>query len=171
MERDDPPATGHARPGRVASDLRHPAAPTHRRFAFAPVQLDILATVAAGGMIGAAARYGVSRAVAVPAGGFPWATFWVNISGSFALGVVLVLLLERFPPTRYLRPLLATGVLGAYTTMSTYQVEVVLLLKDGHVATGAGYAVASLAAGLAAAYGGILAGRLAPLRHRRKETP
>lgn len=121
---------------------------------------DVLAVIAVGGMLGASARYGIARWLPTPAGRFPWATFWTNMSGSFLLGLLLVLLLERFPPTRLVRPFLATGVLGAFTTMSTYEVETVLLVKNGHPLTAIVYGVASLLAGLALAYLGILAGRL-----------
>src|SRR5262249_3453570 len=99
---------------------------------------------------------------------FPWATFWTNMSGSFALGFLLILLLERFPPTRYLRPFLTTGVIGAYTTMSTYMVETAVLIKDGHATTGLLYGLGSLAAGLALAYAGIVIGRLTPDRHHHR---
>ena len=94
--------------------------------------------------------------------GFPWATFWTNISGSFALGVVLSLILERFPPTRYLRPFVATGFLGAYTTYSTFAVETDLLIKNGHALIGVAYAGASLVAGLSAVWAGVWAGRVMP---------
>ena len=86
------------------------------------------------------------------------------MSGSFLLGLLLVLVLERFPPTRLLRPFLATGVLGAFTTMSTYQVETALLIKDGHAMTALAYGPGSIVAGLILAYAGILAGRLTPAR-------
>ncbi|HEV7760689.1 MAG TPA: CrcB family protein [Acidimicrobiales bacterium] len=121
---------------------------------------DVLVAIAAGGMVGASARYGIARWLPVESGRFPWATFWTNLSGSFVLGVVLVLVLERFPPTRYVRPFAATGVIGAFTTMSTYEVETALLLKDGHPLTAVTYALGSLVAGLALAYAGIRAGRL-----------
>ena len=126
----------------------------------------VLAAVAAGGMVGASARYGLARAFPARSGGIPWATLGANLAGSFLLGLLLVLLLERFPPSRYLRPFLATGILGSFTTMSTYQLETALLIKDGHPLTGAVYGLGSLAAGLAAAYSGILAGRLTPPRRR-----
>jgi CrcB protein len=116
-------------------------------------------------MIGASARYGIAEALPTDPGGFPWATFWTNLSGSFLLGLFLVLVLERFPPTRYLRPFVATGILGAFTTMSTYEVETALLLKDGHTVTGLLYGIGSLLAGLAVAYAGIRAGRRIPPRH------
>jgi len=129
-------------------------------------RLDVLAVIALGGMLGASARYGVAQWLPTRPGRFPWATFWTNMSGSFLLGLLLVLLLERFPPTRLVRPFLATGILGAFTTMSTYEVETALLVKNGHLLTATIYGVGSLVAGLALAYAGILTGRHTPARHR-----
>ena len=126
----------------------------------------VIAAIAVGGALGAPARYGVAQVVHVGAHGFPWATFWTNVSGSFALGVVLALVLERFPPTRYVRPLVATGILGAYTTYSTFAVETDLLVKDGHAATGLAYAAASLVTGLVAIWAGLVCARVVPLPHR-----
>jgi CrcB protein len=121
-------------------------------------------------MLGASARYGIARWIPTPSGGFPWATFWTNMSGSFVLGLLLVLLLERFPPMRLVRPFLTTGLLGAYTTMSTYQVEIALLIKDGHAGTGLVYGLGSIVIGLALAYAGILAGRLVPQARSKGRT-
>ena len=121
---------------------------------------SVLAAVALGGALGAPARYGVAQIIHVAKNGFPWATFWTNISGSLVLGFMLVLILEHFPPTRYLRPFVATGFLGAYTTYSTFAVETDLLIKNGHAALGASYAAASLVAGLLAVWLGIWAGRV-----------
>jgi CrcB protein len=112
--------------------------------------------------LGGPARYEMAQLIAVAKNGFPWATFWTNISGSFVLGFILVLVIERFPPTRYLRPFFATGFLGAYTTFSTFAVETDLLIKAGHILTAALYSLGSLAAGLAAAWAGILLARLLP---------
>jgi CrcB protein len=123
-------------------------------------QPDVLAVIALGGMIGATARFELAEAIPIAPGRFPWATFWANLSGSFVLGFLLVLLRRRFPPTRYLRPFLATGIIGAYTTMSTYQVETALLIKNGHAATGLLYGAGSVVAGLVVAYAGIVVARL-----------
>ncbi len=121
-------------------------------------------------MAGATARYELTRWIVTPAGGFPWATFVANVSGSLVLGFLLVLLLERFPPTRYARAFVGTGFLGAYTTFSTFSVETDLLLQDGHVAIAAVYVAASLAAGIVVAWLGVLLGRSVPhQRSRRKE--
>ncbi len=129
-----------------------------------PSRIDprVLAAISLGAMPGAAARYWVSRAITVPGGTFPWATFWTNVSGSFMLGVLLVLFIERFPPSRYARAFAGTGFLGAYTTFSTFSVETDLLIKDGHVFVAASYVVASLAAGITVAWLGVTAGRLLP---------
>ncbi len=115
----------------------------------------MLAAIALGGALGGPARYGVAQLIHVAPGSFPWATFWTNISGSFALGAILGLVLKRFPPSRYLRALVATGFLGAYTTYSTFAVETDVLLKDGHVAVALAYAGASLVVGLLAVFAGV----------------
>ncbi|MEA2566321.1 MAG: fluoride exporter [Actinomycetota bacterium] len=119
----------------------------------------ILAAIALGGALGAPARYGVAQLVHVAKGSFPWATFWTNVTGSFALGLVLVLILERFPPTRYVRPFVATGFLGAYTTYSTFAVETDLLVRGGQAGTGVVYGLASLVAGFVAVWAGMLVAR------------
>lgn len=128
----------------------------------------MVAVIALGGMVGATARFELAEAVPHAPGQFPWPTFWTNLSGSFVLGFLLIILLERFPPTRYVRPFLATGILGAYTTMSTYMVEVAVLIKDGHTATGLVYGIGSLVIGLVLAYAGIVAARLTPQRHHHR---
>jgi CrcB protein len=155
-------------PDLAPSDPAEPTVVPTRRAARRPsgrAQPDVLAVIALGGMLGASARYGIARWLPTSPGGFPWATFWTNLSGSFLLGLLLVLLLERFPPTRLVRPFLATGIIGAFTTMSTYEVETALLVKDGHALTAIVYGLGSLAAGLTLAYAGIVAGRLTPPRH------
>ena len=126
----------------------------------------MLAAIALGGALGAPSRYGVAQVIHVAPNTFPWATFWTNVSGSLALGLVLALILERFPPTRYLRPFVATGFLGAYTTYSTFAVETDLLIKNGHAAVGLGYAAASLVAGFLAVWAGMWTARSIPLPRR-----
>ncbi|MGH8986006.1 MAG: fluoride efflux transporter CrcB [Acidimicrobiia bacterium] len=129
----------------------------------------IILTVAAGGAVGATARYELGSSFEVASGSFPWVTFAVNVSGSFLLGLLLTFVLERWPPTQYVRPFLAIGVLGTYTTFSTYSVEADLLFKDGHVAVGVVYVLASPAAGGVAVYLGILTARLrSPLRRSER---
>jgi CrcB protein len=120
----------------------------------------VAAVIAAGGMLGAAARHGVAVAVPLDGHGFPWATLWTNVTGSAVLGLLSAHLLSRRPSNWYLRPFLVSGVLGAYTTYSTFVVETDLLIRAGRLPTALVYAAASIAAGCAAAgVGLVLAGR------------
>ncbi len=95
----------------------------------------------------------------MPVGHFPWATLVANLSGSLAIGVLVALLLERYPPSLYARAFIGTGFLGAYTTLSTFAVETDLLVKVGHAGAAGAYVVVSLAGGLAAAALGLAIGR------------
>ena len=151
-------------PGEPATGRRRVRDPARRRTS--RVQLDVLAAIAAGGALGAPARFEVAQIIHVAKDTFPWATFWTNVSGSFVLGFLLILVIERFPPTRYLRPFFATGFLGAFTTFSTFAVETDLLIKDGHALLGVVYALGSLMIGFVAVWAGILLARLAPVRQR-----
>ena len=126
----------------------------------------VLGAVALGGALGTGARYELVQAFPVPDNGFPWTTFIINVAGAYVLGVLLTFVLERWPPTRYARPFLAIGVLGAFTTWSALAVETDLLVKDGHAATAVAYIVASIVAGLAGAYLGIVTGRAWPIMRR-----
>jgi CrcB protein len=128
------------------------------------VRPDVLAAIAVGGVLGATARFELAQALPTSSGTFPWATFWTNMSGSLALGFLLVMLLEHGPTHRLLRPFLATGILGAFTTMSTYLVETAVLIKDGHATVGVTYGVSSLAVGLFLAFAGMSGARFIPWR-------
>ena len=112
----------------------------------------IVGVIAVGGVIGALARHGLSTAWPSPE--FPWATFVVNASGCFALGVLMAWVLGRQGVHPLLRPFLGTGVLGGYTTFSTYAVEVDGLLRDGHGLVALAYLAGSVVVGLAAAWVG-----------------
>jgi CrcB protein len=147
------PPTG---PRHSGSRPRHPDPRGHRRS-----QQAILLTVALAGAGGALARYGVGELISVPRDGFPWSTFWVNISGSLLIGLLLVLLRDRFSHARLARPLLVTGFLGAYTTFSTYAVGTDVLFRAHEFRSGVVYALASMLAGIAAVFGGALLARTA----------
>lgn len=109
-----------------------------------------LAAIFAGGAIGALARVWLGRHFAGSADSWPWATFSINVSGSFLLAYLATRLQERLPQSTYRRPLLGTGFCGAYTTFSTMQVEILTLAEGDHYGLAIGYAAASIAAGLAA---------------------
>ena len=121
---------------------------------------DILLVIAAGGSLGAASRWGVGQALPHTDRDFPWATFLVNVSGCLALGLLMVVLLDVWPSARYLRPFLGVGLLGGYTTFSTYALEVRDLLAAGRQDVAGLYLTGSLAAGLVAVWAGIATGRL-----------
>jgi fluoride exporter len=109
-----------------------------------------LAAIAAGGAIGAAARVWIGRHLTTGDDSWPWATFIINITGSFALAYFATRLQERLPQSTYRRPLLGTGFCGAYTTFSTMQVEVLRIAEAHRYGLAAGYALVSMAAGMLA---------------------
>src|SRR6185437_9438809 len=108
-----------------------------------------LAAIFAGGAVGALARAGMVRWIPPQPGHWPWATFIVNVLGTFLLGYFVTRLQERLPLSAYRRPLLGTGFCGAFTTFSTMQVELLKILDAHRYGLAAGYAAASLALGYA----------------------
>ena len=115
--------------------------------------------IAAGGSLGAIARYGVSNFVYTAADAtFPWGTLAVNVSGSFLIGAVLELFDAALFPAEW-RSFLAIGFLGAYTTFSTYTLETVNLLRDGEVKLAAANILAGNIAGIVAVVLGIYCSR------------
>ncbi len=141
----------------AAPSTTHRATRTHTHRA----QPAVLAVILLGGFFGTLARYEVEKAWPTPAGHFPTATFVINTSGSFLLGFVLTVVLERLGPSRYrhLRPFAATGLLGGWTTYSTLVVEAVTLGKAGDVALAGGYLAATIVSGVTAVALGIALGR------------
>ncbi len=88
------------------------------------VPAPVLAAVSAGGVLGALARHGIAVAWPHPLGGFPWSTWSVNVSGCFLIGVLMVAVERRLTHRPLVRPFLGAGLLGGYTTFSTFVVEV-----------------------------------------------
>ncbi|MBV9821300.1 MAG: fluoride efflux transporter CrcB [Actinobacteria bacterium] len=104
----------------------------------------VLAAVALGGILGAEARYGAGRALTHPADGFPWSTLAINVTGCLLIGVLMAIL-QRLPrPHRLARPFFGTGILGGYTTYSTFAVEVQQLVRAHRAGTAAGYLAATV---------------------------
>jgi CrcB protein len=126
-----------------------------------PIHSRVLVAVAAGGALGTPARHAVAQLVPVETGGFPWATFWTNVTGSLALGFLFGVVVRRFPTDRYVLPFLAVGFLGAYTTFSTFVVEVDVLVRDGHAVVAVAYAALSMTVGPTVAAAGTMLARRA----------
>ncbi|MFD7505528.1 fluoride efflux transporter FluC [Streptomyces sp. NPDC059850] len=118
-------------------------------------QGPVVCVVAVGGAIGASARYGAALLWPTPTGAFPWTTLLVNAVGCALIGVLLALIGEVWAAHRLVRPFLGTGVLGGFTTFSTYAVDFRQLVVDGHAATGAAYLVVTLLAAMAAVWGAV----------------
>ena len=114
-----------------------------------------VALVFVGGGVGACLRYLFEKwwAPATPPG-FPWVTLMINLTGAFLLALVSVLVTTAWRDRTYISPLIGTGVLGGYTTWSTFIVENNQLLGEREYAVSIGYLTASLFGGLAAALAG-----------------
>lgn len=120
---------------------------------------NVWLAVASGGAVGALARHGAGRLALHWFGpGFPWGTFFVNVFGSFLMGALIVWLSLREPVSPALRAFLSVGLLGAFTTFSTFSLDAVTLIREKaaleagvYVAGSVGLAVAGLLAGMALA--------------------
>lgn len=126
---------------------------------------SLLAAIAAGGVIGALARYGLSVAWPRQPDEFPWATFTTNVSGCLLIGVLMVLITEARTAHRLVRPFLGVGVLGGYTTFSTYAVDIQQAIAAGSPRIALLYLAGTLAAALAAVHAGVTLTRLATGRN------
>jgi fluoride exporter len=130
---------------------------------------DILLVIAVGGAVGSIARWGLGEAFSGRRqGSFPWATFIENITGSFALGVLMVFVLDVWAPSRYVRPFVGVGVLGGFTTFSTYALDTRELVVADRAPLAAVYLFGTLAAGLVAVWLGIALARLFVTRSIRR---
>ena len=118
-----------------------------------------LGLVALGGAIGSMLRWGLGGAVQRWTGSaFPWGTFTVNAAGSLAIGLVAALALERALVSPATRLFAIAGVLGGFTTFSAFSYETLALLRDAQWLAAAGYALGSVAVGIAAAAAGYAIG-------------
>lgn len=110
--------------------------------------------------MGSSARWALGVLWPTPDGAVPWSTVAINVTGAFLLGVVLVVTVARLPGGHLLRPFLAAGILGSFTTMSAFQVETAVLWRDGQGAAAALNLAATIVLGLAAAAVGLRVGRI-----------
>jgi len=125
-------------------------------------QYVAITVVAVGGALGSVLRFLVSNWFVAKVGpGFPWATLTINVSGAFVIGFVLEVAATRAGFSPYLRIFLATGILGGYTTFSTYAFEAYTLGTNDLIISSVLYAVGSLVLGVAAVALGVFVARLA----------
>ena len=126
--------------------------------------------VGAGGAIGGGARWLVSQAIADTPGAFPWSTFVENVTGCLLIGALMAVLLDATEgplASPYTRGFLAVGVLGGYTTFSTFSVQIVGLLRVGHGPVAIAYVLASALVGVLGAWSGLV-GTQSVLSARRR---
>jgi CrcB protein len=120
----------------------------------------VVFAVAIGGALGASARYGLDRFIEHRVFTiFPWSTFAINITGCFLAGLVIAALVDRHHLPQWLRVGLVIGVLGGYTTFSTFAQEGLDLIEEEHLALAFTYSLGSVAIGVTAAFAGTLVGR------------
>lgn len=117
--------------------------------------------VALGGALGAMGRFSIAKYMSqYNSGLFPWATFSTNILGCFLMGILFVCITERFAVLEPYRPLLMVGFLGAFTTFSTFSLEIIALFNQEAWLTGFSYLILSCFCGVLGAWLGILVARL-----------
>ena len=117
-------------------------------------------SVALGGAFGCCARLGITQLVAISYHrSFPLATFMINILGCFLMGFLFFETLERISINPVLRTAILTGVLGGFTTFSTFSMETLLLAEDGEYVKAGFYILLSVATGLLAAFCGVYLAR------------
>ncbi|MFC9995502.1 fluoride efflux transporter CrcB [Nocardia sp. NPDC127526] len=164
----DPRTTGVAEPIDPDIDLHQPA----QRDELWRSHGAILAAISLGGGIGALGRYGLALLLPTPVGGFPWATFTTNVAGCFVIGVLMVTITDILTAHPLVRPFLGVGVLGGFTTFSTYANDTRALLAPGAVTTAFVYLFATLGCALLATLLGVWLTRTAyAARTRRSRRP
>ena len=124
-------------------------------------ELRAILAVGGGAALGGILRLLVTQLVVARAGPgtTPWATLFINVSGSFLIGIVVEMTQTRADASPLWRLFLATGILGGYTTFSTFSYEALGLASGGFAPAAALYVLASVALGIAGAWGGIAAAR------------
>lgn len=121
----------------------------------------LVGVVAAGGVLGSLGRYAVGLALPHASGQWPWGTFLVNVTGSLAMGLLMAWVLTLVDPHPWLRPFLGVGVLGGWTTFSSFALDVHALSGSGRSGLALGYALASFVVGLVAVAIGLALGQRA----------
>ncbi|WP_431925253.1 fluoride efflux transporter FluC [Nonomuraea jabiensis] len=135
-----------------------------------PRAWPVLAAISAGGALGALARYGISSALPHDPAGFPWSTFLVNVSGCLLIGVLMTLIDQVWTGRRLLRPFWGVGVLGGFTTFSTYILDIHQAMRAGAPGVALAYLAATLVAALLAVWVGMaITSQALAIARRRSE--
>jgi CrcB protein len=122
--------------------------------------MPVIVGVALGGALGASARYSLDRLIEQRSFSiFPWATFTINGTGCFLIGVVTASLVDRQHLPAWIRIGMVVGVIGGYTTFSTFAQEALTLFEARDTAVALAYAIGSVVIGIAAVYAGVALGR------------
>lgn len=155
---DDPAATPdhHVRPIDADVDLHVPADRAEMGYHHGR---PVLAAIAAGGVVGAVARYAVTEAIPSAPDEFPWALFVVNVSGSLLIGILMIIVSDVVPGRRLLRPFVGVGVLGGYTTFSAAMLDVDRAITAGAVRIALASLVATAVVSLLAVWVGTVVTR------------
>jgi CrcB protein len=117
--------------------------------------MNLILSIALGGAIGSVMRYfSVAAWTKAMGEAFPYGTLFVNVLGSFIIGVLAELMLRKWQVTPEMRAFLITGILGGFTTFSAFSLDVFKLAETGHAAGAVAYVTASLTLSLSAVFGG-----------------
>jgi CrcB protein len=119
------------------------------------MKMGIVAAVAMGGAIGSVTRYFVSGIQNPAWTGFPYGIFTVNVTGGFVMGLLTELMALKFSVSPEVRAFLTTGIMGGYTTFSTFSLESALLIQRGAYVTATGYVAGSAVLSIAALFCGL----------------
>lgn len=114
-----------------------------------------------GGAIGAAARFGLARAIPHVSGGWPWPTFVANVVGGFLMGALAAFVIRSGGVGENIRLFAGVGILGGFTTFSAFSLEMAQMVERGELALVASYALASVVLALLAVFAGLALGRAA----------
>lgn len=117
--------------------------------------------VMSGGAIGAAARFGLARAIPHAQAGWPWPTFIANVLGGLLMGLLAAYVLRSGAVSENVRLFAGVGVLGGFTTFSAFSLEMAQMVERGELALAGGYALASVLVALLTLFAGLALGRAA----------
>ena len=117
--------------------------------------MGMLFAVGVGGGLGALARYYIAGAIQSAATSFPWGIFVVNITGGLLMGMIVEASALKLNLSPELRSFLTVGILGGYTTFSTFSLDSALLLQKGEYALAAGYVIGSVVLSILALFAGL----------------